>query len=154
LTFQERTRDIARLRHWPGDMEADYNYTAGIAGDEFYQKLREEGKLLASPCATCGVAWLPPKIYCEKCLSHLTEFREIANEGTVSAFTVINVDIHEKKLSPPDVRALITFEGTRGGILHYLNVPPDAVKIGMKVKAVLKPKEQRTGTILDIAHFE
>jgi len=32
-------------------------------------------------------------------------------------------------------------------------VKPDDVKIGMKVEAVLKPKNQREGSVLDIQYF-
>ena len=41
------------------------------------------------------------------------------------------------------------------GIMHVLgNVNPKSVRIGMKVRAVWKPAQQRTGSITDIAYFE
>jgi uncharacterized OB-fold protein len=41
------------------------------------------------------------------------------------------------------------------GILHLLSeVDPKEVKIGMKVKAVWKPAEEREGAITDIKYFK
>jgi hypothetical protein len=41
------------------------------------------------------------------------------------------------------------------GILHMLGeVGPDDVKIGMKVRAVWKKPEDRTGAITDILYFK
>ena len=41
-----------------------------------------------------------------------------------------------------------------GGFLHKLgDVAPDDVRIGMAVEAVWRPLAERTGSILDIAHF-
>jgi len=41
------------------------------------------------------------------------------------------------------------------GIMHLLGeVAPDDVKIGMRVKAVWKPPEEREGSILDIKYFK
>ncbi len=34
MTFLERTTDARKLRHWEGNMEADYIYTSGVAGEE------------------------------------------------------------------------------------------------------------------------
>jgi hypothetical protein len=39
--------------------------------------------------------------------------------------------------------------------MHLLGeVDPDAVEIGMKVEAVWKPEEERTGSITDIKYFK
>ena len=50
---------------------------------------------------------------------------------------------------------MIEIDGaSSGGFLHYLGeVKPDEIRIGMKVKAVWKPPEERTGSILDIRYF-
>ena len=51
--------------------------------------------------------------------------------------------------------ALIRLDGTDGGVIHYLGgVDPKDVHIGMRVKAVLKKKEERQGAITDITYFE
>jgi len=55
--------------------------------------------------------------------------------------------------SEPELVALISFGD--GGIIHRLGkIQPEDIEIGMPVRAVLKPIEQREGSILDIIHFE
>ena len=46
----EKIRDPRRVRHWKGDMEVDYIYTAGVAGEKFLSAIRDKGKLLAVRC--------------------------------------------------------------------------------------------------------
>ena len=55
------------------------------------------------------------------------------------------------------IPAVIEIEGaSKGmGIMHLLGeVDPDEVKMGMKVKAVWKPAEEREGAITDILYFK
>ena len=51
---------------------------------------------------------------------------------------------------------MIDIDGTHPpvGIMHMLGeVDPKEITIGMKVKAVWKPSEEREGSILDIKYF-
>jgi len=53
--------------------------------------------------------------------------------------------------------AVIEIDGaSKGmGIMHLLGeVEPGDIKIGMKVKAVWKPEEEREGSITDIIYFK
>ena len=52
-----------KLHHLVGDMEADYIYTPGVAGDKFFKALRDEGKFLATHCEPCNHTYLPPRMY-------------------------------------------------------------------------------------------
>jgi uncharacterized OB-fold protein len=52
------------------------------------------------------------------------------------------------------IMAMVRLDGTDGGVVHYLGgVKPDQVYIGMRVKAILKPKKERVGAITDIKNF-
>ena len=155
MTFLQRTTDVKRLRHWGIDMSVDYIYTSGIAGERFFTALRDEGRILAVHCPVCKVNQLPPRMFCEGCFTELTEYVDVPAEGRVAAVTVARVDRRGKPLPSPDVFAFVTFKGIQeGGLIHRLLVPPEAAKPGMAVRAKLKPKEARTGTILDIEGFE
>jgi len=153
MTFLSRIERPEDFRHWFGDMEAEYVYTSGVAGDTFFNGLKK-GKILATRCPHCDRVFLPPRIYCENCFSELTEWIEIPNEGVVETYTVMHVDIEENPLDPPEIRAFIAMEGTDGGLLHKLNVSPDSVEIGMPVKAIFKKEKEREGKITDILYFE
>ena len=73
MTFLDRTTDARKFRHWEGDVEADYIYTSGVAGERFFVALRDEGRMLASRCTACMLDYLPPRMFCEDCFAELTE---------------------------------------------------------------------------------
>lgn len=152
MTFVDRIERPEEFRHWSGDMEAQYVYTTGIAGDKFFNGLKK-GKILATKCTTCGKVFLPPRMYCEDCFCELTEWIEVPNKGVIDTYTVVHVDIHENPLDTPEVWAFIRMEDTDGGFVHKVNVPPEIVEIGMPVKAVLKKEKEREGRITDILYF-
>jgi len=60
-------------------------------------------------------------------------------------------------LEESEIPAVIDIDGTNPlvGIMHKIGgVDPKDVKIGMKVKAVWKPEDEREGSILDIKYFK
>jgi len=143
------------FKSWVGDMEADYIYTTGIAGDRFFKLLRDEGKFSATVCPNCNITYVPPRMYCENCFTELHDWKELEPTGTVETFTIANLDEKNKKLAKPRLWAYIKIDGSDGGVVHNLGeVNPRELKVGMKVKAVLKPKEERKGEITDIKWFE
>lgn len=155
MTFLERTRDVHALRHWPVDMSVDYLYTSGIAGERFFSALRDEGRILASACPDCHATYLPPRMFCERCFAELKDTFDVQTEGKVAAFTVAHVDRHGQPLATPEVWAFVTFAGVRaGGLVHRLLAAPDRARVGMPVHVKVRPREARTGTILDIEGFE
>jgi uncharacterized OB-fold protein len=58
-------------------------------------------------------------------------------------------------LAEPEVVALIRMDGVHGGLVHRLGeIDLEDVEIGLLVEAVLKPAEEREGSILDIRYFK
>ena len=154
MTFLERTTDARKFRHWEGDVEADYIYTSGVAGERFFVALRDEGRVLASRCKACKLDYLPPRMFCEDCFAELTEYVDVLQPGRVASVTVAHVDRTGAKLSHPQVWAFVAFDGIRGGLLHRLLVAPKQARAGLSVRVRLKPRDGRTGTIADIEGFE
>lgn len=154
MTFVEKTTDPTKLRRWRGNIEADYIYTSGIAGEKFFKELTRSGKLMATHCPRCDLTYLPPRMYCERCLVEAKEWREVPPVGQVEAFTVSRQDEEGSELLTPEVWALIRFPDIHGGFVHRLSVPPEKVKAGMKVRPRLKSQPDRTGEITDIMFFE
>ena len=139
---------------WTGNMEADYIYTTGVAGDRFFKTLRDKGVLSATYCPKCDTTYMPPRMYCENCFEELDTWKELSPEGSVETFTIAHVDEKNKKLKKPRIWAYIKVEGADGGLIHNLGgIDPKSVKTGMKVKAALKPKNERKGEITDIKWF-
>jgi uncharacterized OB-fold protein len=154
MTFLDRTTDARKFRHWEGSVEADYIYTSGVAGERFFVALREEGRMLASRCTACTLDYLPPRMFCEDCFAELTEYVDVPNAGRVAAITTAYIDRTGAKLPHPEVWAFVAFDGIRGGLVHRLLVPPDRARAGLAVRARIKPRDVRTGTITDIEGFE
>lgn len=155
MTFSEKFQKTTDVKHWLGDMEVDhFHYTAGIAGEAFFVALRDKGVILGTRCESCGVTYVPPRIYCEHCFAESTEYQDVGLRGRVRSFTVARLGKDANELDRPEIFAVIEFGSGTTGLLHKLGgVPPAAVKVGLEVEAVLKSKAQREGRITDIEHF-
>ena len=153
MSFDKNINPL-KLRHLVGDMEADYIYTPGVAGDKFFKALRDEGKFLAVHCEKCDHTYLPPRLYCERCFSELDKWVEAEPTGVVDTFTLVTEDRDGEKLVEPVLVAFVRIDKTDGGLIYQLGgFDADSVKIGMKVKAVMKEKSKRSGGLTDIDHF-
>ena len=153
MTFRERTTKAEAFRSWKGDMEADYRYTSGVAGERFFTALRDVGRLMAARCGACNLTYLPPRMYCERCLGPLEEWKQVQGPATVESVTVTHVDERGKRLEEPQVWAVLRWKDIHGGLVHRLAVPPKQAKPGLQVRPVLRPPKERVGNITDILHF-
>jgi uncharacterized OB-fold protein len=157
MGFIEKQTDPTTPMHWRGNMQADYFYPAGIAGDKFFKHLMQMDTFLATKCSKCNKVLFPPRLYCEDCFQEITDedWAEVPAEGTVRLFTVVTLDAHGEKLEPPKIMSLIDIEKTDGAMLGIIKTG-DLEKdySGVKVKAVLRPKDKREGTMKDILHWE
>jgi hypothetical protein len=62
------------------------------------------------------------------------------------------VDYDGNHLDQPEIVAFVQIGD--GGLIHRLGeISPDDINIGMSLEAVIKPKDQREGSILDIEYF-
>lgn len=134
-----------------GDFPVYFRYTVGIAGERFLREIKDNGKLVASRCTKCDLNYLPPRIYCERCMSKLEEYVEVENKGTVETFTTCTQDSEGKTLPEPVTVALVRFPLAHGGIIHKTK---GQVAIGDQVRLVFRERAKRIGSILDIEHFE
>src|SRR5207237_9349901 len=106
--------------------------------------------MLASRCTACGLDYLPPLLFCEDCFAELSEFVDVPPEGRVAAVTMAHLDRRGTPLSRPQVWALVTFEGIRGGLVHRLLVPPAKARVGLAVRATLTAPGDRVGPVPDL----
>jgi uncharacterized OB-fold protein len=134
-----------------GDFPVHFRYTAGIAGEKFLREIKDSGKLLASRCPRCKLNYLPPRMYCERCMSKLDEYVPIESVGIVDSFTICTQDSDGRTLPEPESIALVRFPSAHGGLVHRTK---EEVNIGDKVRIVFKEKQKRVGSVLDIEYFE
>lgn len=144
--------EAATIRSWPGEIPIQSSYTAGKAGQNFLAALKHDGRLLATRCAQCNQVYFPARLFCERCFGELTQEVEVARSGTIASFTICYFDRDRKLLHEPLALALVRLEGATTLFLHrLLGVTESAqIAIGASVEVVLKPKEKREGSILDI----
>ena len=143
--------------HWLGNLQADYMYTNGVAGNRFFNHLKKKNNFLANKCPECKKVLFPPRLYCEDCFVEIPDkgWFEVPARGTIRNFTVVAIDARGDKLPQPKVLALIEIDKTDGALLGIIKTKSLNTDLtGKRVKAVLKPKSKREGTLKDILYFE
>ncbi|MFX0168011.1 MAG: Zn-ribbon domain-containing OB-fold protein [Candidatus Hodarchaeota archaeon] len=151
----DKIRDPRKIHHQIGHMECDYIYTAGIAGERFYIALRDEEKLLATRCDKCETTFMPPRMYCDKCLAALDNYAEVPSTGIIESYTITYLDRDGEPLPEPMILAFVKIDKTDGGLIHKIGeLKPESLKIGTKVAAVFEAKSKRQGRLTDIKYFK
>ena len=139
-----------------GDPQAEYAWDTGIGIGRYLEGLRQ-GIILGTYCKKCTRTVVPPRVFCELCFSPNIEWRTLKDTGTINTFSICYVSWDAVRVKTPYLPAVIEIDGaTKGhGILHLLDeVDPKDIKVGMKVKAVWKRLEERTGAITDIQYWK
>jgi uncharacterized OB-fold protein len=132
----------------------NYIYAASPEESSFFRGLAE-GKLLGQRCPVCHNVFVPPRSACPVDGVPTTEEVELAHPGTVTTFCIVNVPFLGQKIKPPYVSAYVLLDGADIAFLHLiLGVDAADVRMGMRVKAVWKPREEWGTTIENISHFE
>jgi uncharacterized OB-fold protein len=137
-------------------VKAEYAWDTGVAIGKYLDELKN-GRLVGRRCFKCKRILVPPRMFCESCFRPTDEWVTVQDTGTVKTFSLCYVRWDMVRLKEPEIPAVIDLDGaSRGmGIMHKLGeVDLKAVKIGMKVKAVWKPVDQREGSITDIKYFK
>lgn len=131
----------------------DYMYAASPEESAFYRGLAE-GRILAQRCPTCSKVYVPPRPACPADGTPTTDEIELGHTGTVTTYCVVNVPFLGQRIKPPYVSAYVLLDGADIAFLHLiLDIPAEEVRMGMRVKAVWKPREEWGTTIENISHF-
>lgn len=131
----------------------DYKYAASPEESAFYSALLE-GKIVGQRCPACRKVYVPPRSACPADGVAPTELVELPDVGTLTTFCIVNVPFLGQKITPPYVSAYVLLDGADIAFLHLiLDIPADEVRMGMRVKAVWKPRDEWGTTIENIDHF-
>jgi len=96
----------------------------------------EEGKFLIKRCTACGEAHWYPRTICPFCHSDKTVWEESPGEGVVYSFSILR-----KSPSGPFALAYVTLDEGPNVLTNIVDVAPDALKIGARVRVKLQPTE-------------
>jgi uncharacterized OB-fold protein len=131
-----------------------YEHAASPEESRYLRGLAE-GRLVAQRCPVCGKVYIPPRGACPTDGVPTTEEIELPDHGTVTTFCVVNVPFPGQRLKPPYVVAYILLDGADIAFLHLIHgCPADEVRMGMRVRAVWRPRDDWGPTLQNIEHFE
>jgi uncharacterized OB-fold protein len=167
-------RDIACFEPWPG-ATARSGQAAAPAGEPVtmvttpvrlryehttyreesaYLRGLAEGRMVGQRCPACGKVYIPPRGACPTDGVPTAEEVELPDTGIVTTFCVVNVPFTGQRVKPPYVAAAVLLDGADIPFQHLiLGCDPSEVRMGMRVAAVWKPREQWGTTAENIDHF-
>ena len=131
----------------------DYQYAASPEESAFFAGLAE-GRIIGQRCPVCHKVFVPPRGACPVDGVPTTDEVELPDTGTITTFCIVNVPFLGQKIAPPYVSAYVLLDGADIAIQHLiLEIPADEVRMGMRVEAVWRPRDEWGTTIENIAHF-
>jgi hypothetical protein len=136
--------------------EVQYEWALGQANIKFLEGLKQ-GKIIGIKCHACDRILVPPRMFCEYCYGPTDGWVELPDTGIIETFSISYLDPNARRITEPILIGVIDIDGAppHHGFMHYFGeMDPKEIKIGMKVKAVWKPAEEREGSITDIKYFK
>jgi uncharacterized OB-fold protein len=154
ITGSEWEKGKYFFRNFETDLK--YSWDNGVAISRFLEGLKE-GRIIGRKCNHCNRTLVPPRMFCEQCFRTTDEWVQVGDTGSVNTFSVSYVNNDASRRDQPLLVAVINIDGASKGMgfLHLLGeVDPSRVYVGMNVRAVWKPRDQREGAITDIVYFK
>jgi uncharacterized OB-fold protein len=132
----------------------EIQHTASLPETAFLRAL-EEGKLLGARTGKDGKVYFPPKEADPATGLELDNFIELPDRGTVTTFAIINIPFAGQRIKPPYVAAYVLLDGADIAFLHLIQeIDATEVRMGMRVEAVWKPREEWGLGIDNIEYFK
>jgi uncharacterized protein len=145
-------RDPVTVQVAPSSIEIQH--TASLPESAFLRGL-EEGKLLGARTGKDGKVYFPPKEADPATGLELDNFVELPDKGTVTTFAIINIPFAGQRIKPPYVAAYVLLDGADIAFLHLVQeIDASEVRMGMRVQAVWKPREEWGLGIDNIEYFK
>jgi uncharacterized OB-fold protein len=144
-------RDPVTVQVTPSAIEIQH--TASLPESTFLRAL-QEGKLLGARSGKNGKLYFPAREADPATGKALDEFVELPDKGTVTTFAIINIPFAGQRIKPPYVAAYVLLDGADIPFLHLVTeIDASEVRMGMRVEAVWKPREEWDLGIDNISHF-
>jgi uncharacterized OB-fold protein len=113
-----------------------------------------EGRIIGQRSPVSGKVYVPPRGYdnLERVPMGEADDVDVPDTGAVSSFTVITpIQYHGQEETEPYIRASILLDGTDQAInqIDIRDIALDEFRVGMRVRAVWLPPEERSGRGID-----
>jgi uncharacterized protein len=134
-------------------IRVEYQYTAGLAQSRYLQGIAQ-GKFLGQRCPACGQVYVPPRGSCPTDGVATTDQVELGNSGTVTTYCVVNVPFQGQAIEIPYICAQILLDGANIAFMGLIQeIPPDEVRMGLRVEAVWVDEDQLGLTMASVKYF-
>jgi len=131
----------------------EYQHTASHEESNFLRGLLD-GRLIGQRCPACEKVYVPPRSACPVDGVATVEQVELSDTGTITTFCIVNVPFLGQRITPPYVAAYVLLDGADIAFLHLiLECSVQDVRMGMRVQAVWRPREQWGPSLENIDHF-
>jgi uncharacterized OB-fold protein len=131
----------------------EIQHTASLP-ETAYLKALKQGKLLGARTGKDGKLYFPAREADPATGKVLDEFVELPDKGTVTTFAIINIPFSGQRIKPPYVAAYVLLDGADIPFLHLVSdIDADKVRMGMRVEAVWRPREDWDFGIDNIEYF-
>jgi uncharacterized OB-fold protein len=135
-------------------IELEYTYSAGQSASRFLRAMAE-GKLLGQRCPVDGRVYFPTR---GSCPQHGVPFTgdavELTDRGTLVTYAIVRVPSENIQLELPYIAVQVLLDGADTVLMHVLKAKLDEVHMGMRVKAVWRPRDEWTTSVGNILYFE
>lgn len=119
-----------------------------------YLRALQDGRLLGARTGTDGKVYFPTREADPATGRGLDTLVELPDRGTVTTFAIINIPFAGQRITPPYVAAYVLLDGADIPFLHLVSdVDAHEVRMGMRVEAVWKPREEWGLGIDNISYF-
>lgn len=135
--------------------EAKFAWAAGEAMSRFLDEL-QNGRLIARSCRGCRRVLFPPRMFCERCFRPTDAWVYVKDTGTIETYSISYLDTDARRIEDPILVGVVSVDGAseKMGMMHYFGeMTKEEIRIGMRVRAVWKPAEERVGSVRDIRHW-
>ncbi|HET6153602.1 MAG TPA: OB-fold domain-containing protein [Marmoricola sp.] len=130
-----------------------YDYAASPEETKFFNGL-SDGKLYGQRCPVCQKVYIPPRGACPVDGVPTTDEVLLPDRGTLTTYCVVNVPFKGQAIPIPYVSAYVLLDGADIAFLHLiLDIDAADVRMGMRVEAVWKPREEWTTSLDNIKYF-
>ena len=155
LTVPEALAGVEPVESVCTPIRLTYTYTPGRALSRYLRAMAGK-RILGERCGATGQVFVPPRGVSPLAGAATSEVVELADTGYVESFNITRVPIERRPdLKPPYCSAWIVLDGASVGFLGLvINIAPEEVRIGMRVRAVWKPDEELEVSAANILGWE
>lgn len=155
VTLPDSLAGVEPVRSVCTPIRLTYTYTPGRALSRYLLAMRDK-RILGERCPVTGQVFVPPRGVSPVAGTATEGPVELADTGYVESFNITRVPIPRRPdLKPPYCSAWIVLDGASVGFLGLvINIVPEEVRIGMRVRAVWKPDAELETSAANIIGWE